>query len=57
MALKDNWVEKIDGIDIASADDINQVATAVIELEKVVISQCPPPQYLSLLLRAGTESP
>lgn len=33
MALKDTWVEKKDGVDINSADDINQVARAVIDLE------------------------
>ena len=34
MALKDKWVDKIDGVDVNSANDINQVAHAVIELEK-----------------------
>lgn len=34
MALKDKWVDKINGVDINSADDINQVAHAVMELEK-----------------------
>lgn len=34
MALKDNWIDKVDGVDINSAEDINQVARAVIELEK-----------------------
>ena len=34
MALKDKWVDKQDGVDINSAEDINQVARAVIELEK-----------------------
>jgi hypothetical protein len=34
MALKDKWVDRIDGVDINSADDINQVARAVIELEE-----------------------
>lgn len=33
MALKDTWVDKIDGVDINSADDINKVARAVIDLE------------------------
>lgn len=33
MALKNKWVDKIDGVDINSADDINQVAHAVIALE------------------------
>ena len=34
MALKDTWVDKKDGVDINSADDINQVAHADIELEE-----------------------
>lgn len=34
MALKDTWVDKIDGVDDASAEDINTVARAVIELEE-----------------------
>ena len=34
MALKDTWVDRIDGVDDASAEDINEVAHAVIELEK-----------------------
>lgn len=34
MALKDNWIDKVDGVDINSAEDINQVARAVIELEE-----------------------
>lgn len=34
MALKDTWVDKKDGVDINSADDINEVAHAVIELEE-----------------------
>ena len=38
MALKDKWVDKVDGVDIASAEDINQVASAVIELENQVES-------------------
>lgn len=33
MALKGKWTDKTDGIDIASAEDINSVAHAVIELE------------------------
>lgn len=33
MGLKDTWVDKKDGVDINSADDINQVAHAVIDLE------------------------
>lgn len=31
--LKDTWTNKVDGVDINSADDINQVAQAVIDLE------------------------
>lgn len=34
MALKGKWVDKVDGVDIASAEHINQVAQAVIELEE-----------------------
>ena len=33
MALKGKWTDKTDGIDIASAEDINSVAHAVLELE------------------------
>lgn len=33
MALKGNWIDKINGVDENSADDINQVAHAVIEVE------------------------
>ena len=35
MALKGNWKDKINGVDKNNADDINQVAHAVIELESV----------------------
>ena len=34
MALKGNWIDKINGVDKNSADDINKVAQAVIELEE-----------------------
>lgn len=34
MLLKDIWKDKIDGIDVNSAEDINSVANAVINLEK-----------------------
>ena len=33
MSLKDTWVDKIDGVDDAIAEDINEVAHAVIDLE------------------------
>lgn len=33
MALKGKWTDKTDGIDIASAEDINSVAHAVMDLE------------------------
>lgn len=33
MALKNNWVDKVDGEDIVQAADINEIANAVIELE------------------------
>jgi hypothetical protein len=31
--LKDNWVDKVDGADVNSAEDINQIARATIALE------------------------
>jgi hypothetical protein len=34
MALKDSWVDKIDGVDDVLAQDINDIAQGVIELEK-----------------------
>lgn len=37
MGLKDEWIDKINGVDIASADDINQVAHAIIKLEETGI--------------------
>ena len=33
MALKDKWVDKVNGEDIVDADDINNIAEAVIALE------------------------
>lgn len=36
MALKGNWIDKINGVDVNSAEDINQVAHAVIEVENSV---------------------
>ena len=36
MALKDIWIDRVDGVDGASAEDINQVAHAVIENEDVI---------------------
>lgn len=33
MALKDTWIDRVDGVDDASAEDINEVAHAVIDLE------------------------
>jgi hypothetical protein len=36
MALKDIWIDRVDGVDEASAEDINQVAHAVIENEDVI---------------------
>ena len=35
MALKDIWKDKIGGVDVASAEDINEVAHAVIDLEEI----------------------
>lgn len=34
MALKDTWVDKVDGVDKNSAEDINAVAHAVIDVEE-----------------------
>ncbi len=34
MALKDTWVDRENGVDDVDADDINDIARAVIELEK-----------------------
>lgn len=36
MALKDNWTDKLDGIDDVLASDINAIANSAIELEKKV---------------------
>ena len=36
MALTDNWIDKVDGEDYVSADDINSVANAVIGNEKKI---------------------
>ena len=33
MALKDTWVDKVDGVDTVSAEDPNKIAHAVIDLE------------------------
>ena len=34
MALKDNWIDRQNGIDDVDSEDINKVARAVIELEE-----------------------
>lgn len=34
MALKDDWKDLVDGVDDASSDSINQIAHAVIDIEK-----------------------
>lgn len=34
MALKDNWIDRQNGIDNVDSEDINKVARAVIEAEK-----------------------
>lgn len=36
MALTGKWTDKVDGVDDNSAEDINQVAQAVIELEETI---------------------
>ena len=33
MALRNNWIDKVDGIDYVKAEDINDIAQAVIDLE------------------------
>lgn len=33
MALKDTWIDKVDGVDDVSASDPNEIAHAVIVLE------------------------
>lgn len=35
MALKDIWKDKVGGIDVVLADDINSIAHAVIDLEEI----------------------
>ena len=34
MALKDIWKNKVNGVDDVDAEDINEIAQAVIEIEK-----------------------
>lgn len=34
MALKDNWIDRQNGVDDVDSEDINKVARAVIEVEK-----------------------
>lgn len=34
MALKDRWIDKVNGEDVVDASHINEIAHAVIELEK-----------------------
>lgn len=34
MALKNKWIDKIDGVDDVVAEDINSIAQAVIDLEE-----------------------
>lgn len=36
MALKNKWIDKIDGVDDVVAEDINSIAQAVISLETEV---------------------
>lgn len=36
MALKDIWVNRVDGVDDVVAEDINNVANSVIELEDAI---------------------
>lgn len=39
MALKDNWIDRQNGIDDVDSEDINEVAHAVIDLEKTVFEE------------------
>ena len=39
--LTGNWIDKIDGVDFQSAEDINQIAHAVMELEQQTIGDLP----------------
>lgn len=34
MALKGNWIDKVNGVDDVDASDINSLAHAIIELEE-----------------------
>ncbi len=34
MSLKDNWIDRQNGVDYVNAEDINNVAHAVIEAEE-----------------------
>ena len=34
MALKDTWIDKVDGVDDVEAKTTNEIAHAVIEIEK-----------------------
>lgn len=36
MALKNNWKTLVDGVDGASAEQINQIAEAVIDIEEQI---------------------
>ena len=36
MALKDTWIDRVNGVDDVSAEDPNVIARAVIELEKKI---------------------
>lgn len=36
MALKDTWVDRVDGVDDVLASDPNEIAHAVIELENEI---------------------
>lgn len=35
MALKDNWIDRQNGIDDVDSEDINKIAHAVIDLEEI----------------------
>lgn len=39
--LTGNWIDRVDGVDLQSADDINRVAHAVMELERKITGDLP----------------
>lgn len=50
MALKDNLVDKIDGVDDVLSEHINDVANGVIELEEFKKPSTPKTEILGVIL-------